>query len=59
MFNVKQKRKQISNRSTAVPMDFEFTHRPPSNPKPAWVADDPFHAPQKRMTYRLPPLKLI
>ncbi|KAF9652057.1 hypothetical protein BDM02DRAFT_3109836 [Thelephora ganbajun] len=48
MFNVEQKRRQISNRSTAVPMDFEFTNRASPNIKPAWVADDSFHAPQKR-----------
>ena len=56
MLNVEQKRRQISNRSTAVPMDFEFTHRVSSNAKPVWAADDPFHAPQKRTT-RLSPLK--
>lgn len=59
MFNVEQKRRRTSDRSTAVPMDFEFTHRASSSTKPAWVADDPFHTPQKRMTYRLSPLKLI
>lgn len=59
MSSVEQKRRQISNRSTAVPMDFEFTNRPTSNTKPAWVADDPFHSPQKRMPHRLSPLRLI
>jgi hypothetical protein len=52
MFNVEQKRRQISNRSTAVPMDFEFTNRPPSNIKPAWAS-------QERMTHRPSPLRLI
>lgn len=59
MFNVEPKRRQISNRSTAVPMDFEFTHRASSSSKPAWVSDDPLHTPQKRMTHRLSPLKFI
>lgn len=53
MFNVEQKRRQTSNRSTAVPMDFEFTDRASSNAKPVWVTDDSFRTPQKRMT---PPL---
>lgn len=52
MFNVEQKRRRISNRSTAVPMDFEFTNRPSSNIKPAW-------APQERMTHNLSPPRLI
>jgi len=59
MFNVEQKRRQMSNRSTAVPMDFEFTHRASANIKPAWAPDDPFHTPQKRMTHHLSPPKLI
>lgn len=59
MFNVEEKRRQISTRSTAVPMDFEFTHRASSSIKPAWVSGDPLHAPQKRMTHRLSPLKSI
>jgi len=54
MFNVEQKRRRISNRSTAVPMDFEFTHRVSSNTKPVWAAGDPFHTPQKRTTPPLP-----
>jgi len=58
MFNVEQKRRQTSNRSTAVPMDFEFTHRASSNIKPVWTADDPFHVSQKRMTHHFPPFKL-
>lgn len=57
MFNVEQKRRRISNRSTAVPMDFEFTHRTPSNSRPAWAVDDSYHASQKRMTHHLSPLK--
>ena len=52
MFNVEQKRRQISSRSTAVPMDFEFTDRRSSSIKPAW-------APQERMTHHLSPLRLI
>ena len=52
MFNVEQKRRQISNRSTAVPMDFEFTNRPSSNIKPVWV-------PQESMTDHHFPLRLI
>lgn len=52
MFNVEQRRRQTSNRSTAVPMDFEFTNRPSFNTKPAWT-------PQERMTYCPSPLKLI
>jgi hypothetical protein len=59
MFNVEQKRRLSSNRSTAVPMDFEFTNRPSSNIKPAWAEGDPLHTPQKRTTHPLPLLKLI
>lgn len=56
--NPEQKRRQTSNRSTAVPMDFEFTNRPSSSIKPAWSTDDLSHTPQKRMTHCLP-LRLV
>lgn len=52
MFNVERKRRETSNRSTAVPMDFEFTNRPSSSIKPAW-------APQERTTHCPSPLRLI
>lgn len=52
MFNGGRKRRQTSNRSTAVPMDFEFTNRPSSSTKPAW-------APHERMVHCPSPLRFV